>query len=851
MSRLNFRHHDEQLRDNAALQLHSAPLTTTAKVGVSVADKSASLTASRLRLVTITALLCALATVAVGQTITIKSITPIALPPGAIRFNPNAINASGDIVGGIDYPHPIYVNSVITNAAVYSHGVLTDLGPQIRAAFNCPNINSCPENSAMAINDAGQIAGWSTSPTLPKAFLYDHGMVHDLGTFPGGGSSAAYGINAAGEVVGQADTWNGQTHAFLYSGGIMRDLGTLGGGWISSAIGINDAGDIVGYSYIGPPPPPNYYHAFLYSKGVMRDLGTLPGGITYSNATGINASGQVAGYATVATGAESGYAHAFLYANGTMTDIGLSHVNTRANGINASGLIVGVSNGLIVGVSNVFPFLYTPASGILDLNSLLPPNSGWTLSGAYAINDAGQIAGWGFFMGQPYGAVLLTLDMGNSPVTTATISGPTGNSGWYLGALSVTLSATSQGGSSVSGTYLSIDGAAYQLYGGPFPIAGDGSHQLSYYSVDATGFREKTVQQTIRIDATKPVSHVAALAATASAPSFNVSWSGVDPTSGIANYTIFVADNGGAFAPWISGTTGTQATYAGVAGHTYGFYSLAADVAGNRELAKTTAEAMTAVPTRPVSHVFPLPPSAPGTSFTVQWSGSAPGVGIRDYTIYASDNGGAFAPWLSATAGSQATYSGVCEHNYGFYSIATDNHGLQEVAKTTAEATTRVPFNPVSHVLALAGIASSPNFNVQWAGVNTCTPVQTWDIYVSDNGGAFARWKARTSATQSYFSGVLGHTYGFYSVAYDSGGGAEVAKSSADAMTQTPTVMAADVNSDGRIDCNDVSVVKAAIGTRTGQAGFNPRADLNGDGLVDVRDLAIVMQKLTPGATCP
>jgi hypothetical protein len=33
-----------------------------------------------------------------------------------------------------------------------------------------------------------------------------------------------------------------------------------------------------------------------------------------------------------------------------------------------------------------------------DLNSLLPANSGWHLVGAFAINDSGQIAGYGFLI---------------------------------------------------------------------------------------------------------------------------------------------------------------------------------------------------------------------------------------------------------------------------------------------------------------------------------------------------------------------------------------------------------------------------------------------------------------------
>jgi probable HAF family extracellular repeat protein len=827
MLRQRSRYHDEQRHENTALPPHASPMTTTRKGYACVVDKMVLLTMSRLGLPGLAVLLCALPIIAAAQTITIKSITPFPLPPNATNFSANAINASGEVAGTLTFADGTAV------AAVYSHGILTDLGQQMNVAFN-----TCYFSSATAINDAGQVAGLAhpdNSAFFMHAFLYDRGVVRDLGDF-GSGFSMANGINASGAVVGLAATASGSSHAFLYSGGVMRDLGTLGG-LSSAASAINDAGDVVGYADTAA----QVQHAFLYSNGVMRDLGILQGGISYADARAINANGQITGEAGLIT--DGGNPHAFLYANGVMTDIGPKHYAAMPSGINASGLIVGEEFG--GGPGCAVAFLYAPTSGILDLNSLLPPNSGCTLGSAAAINDAGQVVGSG-----PNGSFILTIDMGGSPVTTATVSGPTGGNGWYVGAVSVALSATTKG-SSVAATYFSVDGAAYQLYAGPFPVAGDGTHQVSYYSVDTAGSQETAIHQTVRIDAARPVSHVAALSATALAPSFSVAWSGNDATSGIANYTIFAADNGGAFVPWIARTTATQATYSGVAGHSYGFYSIATDVAGNQEPAKTSPEAVTAVPARPVSHVAPLPATAPAASFPVQWSGTAPGVGIRNYTIYASDNGGAFTPWLSGTANTQANYSGVCEHNYGFYSIATDNSGLQEVAKTTAEATTRVPFNPVSHVLALSAMASSPNFNVQWSGVNTCTPIATWDIYVSDNGGAFTVWKARTSAAQAYFSGLLGHTYRFYSIAFDNGGGVEAAKSSSDAMTQTPLLMAADVNSDGRIDCNDVSIVKAAIGTRTGQAGFNARADLNADGVVDVRDLAILTQKLALGASCP
>ena len=56
-----------------------------------------------------------------------------------------------------------------------------------------------------------------------------------------------------------------------------------------------------------------------------------------------------------------------------------------------------------------------------------------------------------------------------------------------------------------------------------------------------------------------------------------------------------------------------------------------------------------------------------------------------------------------------------------------------------------------------------------------------------------------------------------------------------------------DINADGAVNCDDYAIVKASLGKRTGQAGFDVRADLNKDGLVDARDLAVVSQRIAGG----
>ena len=97
------------------------------------------------------------------------------------------------------------------------------------------------------------------------------------------------------------------------------------------------------------------------------------------------------------------------------------------------------------------------------------------------------------------------------------------------------------------------------------------------------------------LDGVAPTSAIAALPAS-TVPTFTLSWSGMDdPTgSGLASYDVWVSDNGGPYQPFLTGVTTTTATYTGQGGHTYRFYSLARDNAGNVET-KNAPDATTTV----------------------------------------------------------------------------------------------------------------------------------------------------------------------------------------------------------------------------------------------------------------
>ena len=64
-------------------------------------------------------------------------------------------------------------------------------------------------------------------------------------------------------------------------------------------------------------------------------------------------------------------------------------------------------------------------------------------------------------------------------------------------------------------------------------------------------------------------------------------------------------------------------------------------------------------------------------------------------------------------------------------------------------------------------------------------------------------------------------------------------------------VLRADLTGDGAVDCADLAVVKALIGKRVGDPGFDARADFNNDGIIDARDLGYVAQRVTVGTRCP
>jgi len=132
-------------------------------------------------------------------------------------------------------------------------------------------------------------------------------------------------------------------------------------------------------------------------------------------------------------------------------------------------------------------------------------------------------------------------------------------------------------------------------------------------------------------------------------------------------------------------------------------------------------------------------------------------------------------------------------------------------------------------------------FPVAWGGNDSGAGIAAYDVYVSDNGGAFQPWLAATPLTTAAYSGQSGHTYAFYSVAIDGVGHREAAPATADAVTSVVVSVwhnspfPCDVDGSQRVDAADVLAVINYINSHPGDPSL-PAPPASGPPFYDVDD---------------
>jgi probable HAF family extracellular repeat protein len=264
---------------------------------------------------------------------------------------------------------------------------------------------------ARSINGSGQVVGeWRTSVGGSfKAFLYKDGQMYDLNALIPAGLGwnllGAQAINKDGQIVGSG-TINSETHAFLYENGVVTDLGVAPDDSFSEAFGVNDSGDVVGESgsALGG-------QAFLYTNGVMYKFGDSLNHSVHPNseAMNLNDSGDVVAWSSNPTPPQHPpRGLAFLYDRDEVGEAKITPLDhlpgdlySRARDVDESGLVVGWSrNDTGQSQEQQFSAVLWEDGQVKDLNDLIPADSGWKLTDAYSINESGQIVGSGFKDGQ-------------------------------------------------------------------------------------------------------------------------------------------------------------------------------------------------------------------------------------------------------------------------------------------------------------------------------------------------------------------------------------------------------------------------------------------------------------------
>ena len=136
--------------------------------------------------------------------------------------------------------------------------------------------------------------------------------------------------------------------------------------------------------------------AVLFEDGEATNLNTLSNnGVStfYSEATGINLQGDIVGFSQQP---DTAYFEnrAFIYSNGLVNHLGANgRFASKAASINDNGTVIGnTSSG-----SDRFAFIYTQATGMMDLIDLAVNGENWSLLDAHNINNAGKIVGNGKF----------------------------------------------------------------------------------------------------------------------------------------------------------------------------------------------------------------------------------------------------------------------------------------------------------------------------------------------------------------------------------------------------------------------------------------------------------------------
>ncbi|MCW3052764.1 MAG: extracellular repeat protein family [Chthonomonadales bacterium] len=302
-------------------------------------------------------LTASLVTTSPGGTSTATYAAPINLGD----IHPDAINSSGAIVAG----EGINTNgrSLYLSAAGAS--------PQILAPVQSNYLY------ALSIDNAGEIIGFNST----VGTYYYSSPTSTPTALPVGAAS----LNSSGEVIGY---FNNLPVYRPSVSGAQVSLQTLSGYPSDFASGVSPNGQIVGNATNATASLPIYWSSVdpTLAPVALKDIAGARG----TEPMFINDKGQIAGNTQINSVPAGVYWRSPTDQNPLALPLpagGTPFANgSSVAGMNRSGQIIGTGKGLA---------LLWQDGKVTDLNTLIPANSGWTLTSATAINDQGWILGIG------------------------------------------------------------------------------------------------------------------------------------------------------------------------------------------------------------------------------------------------------------------------------------------------------------------------------------------------------------------------------------------------------------------------------------------------------------------------
>jgi hypothetical protein len=162
--------------------------------------------------------------------------------------------------------------------------------------------------------------------------------------------------------------------------------------------------------------------------------------------------------------------------------------------------------------------------------------------------------------------------------------------------------------------------------------------------------------------------------------------------------------------------------------------------------------------------------------------------------------------------------------------------------------------NPTSQIAPLTN-SNTPEFLVSWSGNDSGSGIATYNIYVSVNNGQYTLWQTNTTKTSATYTGQLGSSYRFYSIATDNIGNTEVAPLVADAeiaiaqvINQPPTQLV--INNSQVAENVPINTTVGTFNATTNQGDILTYSLVSGDGSTDNQLFEIVNNtihiKITP-----